>query len=152
MPPKWPSNSREVMGHSFLGKAGQYFCTSASRSSFPRSESCRIAVAVIDLEIEPNRNSVEDVAGTKFSRSAMPKPEDQTSSPSCTTATEIPGMLFAPMKLEAAFSICARLSEERLLFCARTGAEPAKKAIRKSEKEDAVTTNFEKREDRVGFT
>jgi hypothetical protein len=77
-----------------------------------------MAVAVMGLEIEPSRKSVEDVAGTKFSRSAIPKPADQTSSPSWTTETEIPGTLFAAMKLEAAFSICVRLSAERLLVCA----------------------------------
>ena len=40
------------------------------------------AVAVIDLEIEPSRYSVCDVAGTEFSRSAIPKPPDHTNSPS----------------------------------------------------------------------
>jgi len=64
----------------------------------------RIAVAVMGLEIDPSLKSVAEVAGTKFSRSAIPKLCDQTSSPSCTTATEIPGTLFAAMKLEAAFS------------------------------------------------
>src|SRR6266481_5200646 len=116
MPPRWPSNSREVMGHSFWGNAGQYFWTGASRSNLPRSQSCRMAVAVIGLEIDPSRKSVEDVAGAESSRSDMPNPADHTGSPSRTTAAPMPGTLLADMKLETAFSIAARLSGERL-FC-----------------------------------
>src|SRR5580704_6707768 len=142
MPPRWPSNSRVVMGHSFLGKAGQYFCTSTSRSSLPRSESSRIAVAVMGLETEPRRNRVEDVAGTKFSRSAAPKPWDQTNAPSWTTAREIPGTLFAAMKIDVAFSICARLSAERLLLWAPKGEGPKKKSSCKSVIEQVVLPNF----------
>jgi hypothetical protein len=59
MPPRCPSSSRVVIGHSFFGKAGQYFSTSASNSSFPRSASRRIAVAVMGFEIAPSRKSVE---------------------------------------------------------------------------------------------
>src|SRR5271154_1623807 len=64
MPPRWFSSSRVVMGHSFFGKTGQYSCTGASRSSLPRSESCRMAVAVMGLETEARRKSVAEVAGT----------------------------------------------------------------------------------------
>src|SRR5580704_15378315 len=151
MPPRWLSNSREVMGHSFFGKAGQYFCTSASRSSFPRSESCRIAVAVMGLEMEPSRKSVEEVAGTKFSRSAIPKPCDQSNSSSPTTATETPGTLFAAMKLEAALSICVRFSEERLLLWARREAAAVQKVSKRSAREDPVQNNFGRRANGVGF-
>src|SRR5260370_37346854 len=98
MPPKWPSSWREVIGDSFWGNAGQYFWTGASRSNLPRSQSCRTATEVRDLEMEPRRKSVEEVAGAKFSRSAMPKPEDHTGSPSSTTAAQIPGTLFADSK------------------------------------------------------
>src|SRR5439155_16805285 len=93
------------MGHSFCGNSGQYFCTGASRSSLPRSQSCKTAVAEMGLEMEPKRKSVEEVAGEEFSRSAMPKPCDQRGSPSRTTAAESPGMLFADIKLATAFSM-----------------------------------------------
>src|ERR1700722_19811070 len=116
------------MGQSFLGKARQYFCTSTSRSSFPRSESCRIAVAVMGLEIEPSRNRVADVAGTKFSRSAIPKPRDQASAPFSTTATEIPGTPPMVMKLDTARSTCARLSAGKPLLWARGGRRAKEKA------------------------
>src|SRR5713226_7374468 len=124
MPPRWASSSREVIGHSFCGNAGQYFWTGASRSNLPRSQSCKTAVAVIDLEMDPNRNSVDEVTGAKSSRSAVPNPADQASSPSRTTATPIPGTLFADMKLETALSIAARFSAEALLLCGsgRNGA------------------------------
>src|SRR5665213_1574815 len=100
------------MGHGFSGNAGQYFCTGESRSSLPCSESSMAAVAVIDFEIEARRYSVCDVAGTEFSRSAMPKPADHTNSPSCTTAAEMPGALLAALKLEMVLSILASLSPE----------------------------------------
>src|SRR5882762_7173283 len=131
MPPRWPSNSRDVIGHSFRGNAGQYFWTGASRSSLPRSQSCKVAVAVIGLEMEPRRKSVEEVTGAEFSRSAMPNPVDQASSASRTTATPIPGTVFADMKLETAFSICARFSPERLFCCAEAAtAQEKNKASR----------------------
>src|SRR5437879_3835182 len=100
------------MGHGFSGNAGQYFRTGESKSSLPRSQSSMAAVAVIGFEIEPRRYSVSDVAGTEFSRSAMPKPADHTNSPSCTTAAEIPGALLAAMNLEMALSIFACFSAE----------------------------------------
>src|SRR5216683_2749075 len=125
MPPRWPSNSRDVIGHSFSGKAGQYFWTGASRSSLPRSQSCKTAVAVMGLEMDPSRKSVEEVTGAKSSRSAMPKPVLQTGSPSNTTATPIPGTLFSDMKLETAFSICARFSLDRICCSAETAGQHA---------------------------
>src|SRR5580700_7579782 len=140
------------MGHSFLGKAGQYFCTSTSRSSLPRSESSRIAVAVMGLETEPRRNRVEDVAGTKFSRSAAPKPWDQSSAPSWTTATEIPGTLFVAMKRDAAFSTAARLSAERLLLWAPSDEGPKKKTDSKSVIEQLFLPVFVKQVMGIGFT
>src|SRR6266478_963404 len=130
MPPKCPSSSREVIGDSFRGNARQYFWTGASRSSLPRSQSCKMAVAVIGLEMEPRRKSVDEVAGEKFSRSAMPNPADQAGSPSRTTATPIPGTLFADMKLETAFSISARFSGGRPFCCAERPAVAARKIIR----------------------
>src|SRR5271168_3941962 len=114
MPPRWFSSSRVVMGHSFFGKAAQYFCTGASRSSLPRSESCRMAVAVMGLETEARRKSVAEVAGAKFSRSAMPKPADQAGWPLRTTATETPGTLVAAMKSETDWEICDCFSLERV--------------------------------------
>src|SRR5437763_15593999 len=121
---RWSRSSREVIGHSFCGNAGQYFGAGASRSSLPRSQSCKTATALIGLEMDPSRNSVEEVAGAEFSRSAMPNPADQAGSPSRTTATPIPGTLFADMKLETPFSISARFPVERL-FCGadRPGAQ-----------------------------
>src|SRR6202047_1058629 len=100
------------MGHGFCGNAGQYFCTGEPRSRLPRSQSCMAAVAVKVFEIEARRYSVCDVAGTEFSRSAMPKPADHTNSPSCTTAAEMPGALLAAMKLEMVLSILAWFSAE----------------------------------------
>src|SRR6266852_228813 len=133
MPPRWASSSREVIGHSFCGNAGQYFWTGASRSNLPRSQSCKTAVAVIDLEMDPNRNSVDEVTGAKSSRSAVPNPADQASSPSRTTATPIPGTLFADMKLETALSIAARFSTERLFCCAEAAeAQEKNKASRQT--------------------
>src|SRR5882724_5413110 len=124
MPPRWPSSSREVIGDSFWGKAGQYFWTGASRSSLPRSQSCKTAVEVMGLEMDPSRKSVEEVTGAESSRSAMPKPVDQAGSPSNTTATPIPGTLFSDMKLETAFAICPRFSSERIC-CAETAGQHA---------------------------
>src|SRR6476661_11288259 len=112
MPPRCPMTCRVEIGVSFWGKAGQYFCTGASRSSFPLSYNCIAATAVSGFEIEASLYSVLDVAGTKFSRSAMPKPEDQTNCPFSTTATETPGMCFAAMNFETAASIWARFSGE----------------------------------------
>jgi hypothetical protein len=104
------------------------------------------------LEIEPSRNRVEDVAGTKFSRSATPKPWDQTSAPSWTTATEIPGTLFVAMKRDAAFSTCARLSAERLLSWAPRHEAPKKKTNSKSAIEQLVSPILGKQVMGVGFT
>src|SRR5437868_1618186 len=100
------------MGNGFCGNAGQYFCTGESKSSLPRSQSAMAAVAVIGFEIEPRRYSVCDVAGTEFSRSAMPKPADHTNSPFCTTAAEMPGTLLEAMNAEMALSIFACFSLE----------------------------------------
>ena len=101
------------MGHGFGGNVGQDFCTGMSRSSLPCSQSAMAAVAVIGFEIEPRRYNVYDVAGTEFSRSAMPKPADQTNSPSCTTAAETPGVWLSAMNFEMALSIfaCSRLQD-----------------------------------------
>src|SRR2546429_9966093 len=70
--------------------------------------------------MDPSRKSVEEVAGAKSSRSAMPNPADQTGSPCRTTATPIPGTLFADMKLETAFSIASRFPGERLFGSAES--------------------------------
>src|SRR5229473_7905351 len=128
MPPRWPSSSRVVMGQSF--------CTGASRSSLPRSQSWRTAVAEMGLEMDPSRKRVEEVAGEGFSRSAMPKPWDQRGSPSRTTAAESPGMLFADMKLETAFSMAARFSGGRRFCCAER--EEAQKRIEKDRRNARV--------------
>src|ERR1700722_5704654 len=140
------------MGQSFLGKARQYFCTSTSRSSFPRSESCRIAVAVMGLEIEPSRNRVADVAGTKFSRSGIPKPRDQASAPFSTTATEIPGTPPMVMKLDTARSTCARLSAENPLLWARRDEGPKRKPNSTSAIEQVVGPIFGEQVTGIGFT
>jgi len=66
----------------------------------------------MDFEIEPRRYSVCEVAGTEFSRSAMPKPADHTNSPSCTMAAERPGTLLSAMNVEMALSIFACVSVE----------------------------------------
>src|SRR5260370_40065948 len=110
MAPRWPRSWREVIGDSFRGNAGQYFGTGAWRSNLPRSQSCRIAVAVMGLEIDPSRKGGDDVAGAESSRSAMPNPADHTRSPSSTTPAPIPGTLFADLTLEPAFAISRRYS------------------------------------------
>src|SRR6266480_6083090 len=133
MPPRWASSSRAVIGHSFCGNAGQYFWTGASRFSLPRSQSCKMAVAVIGLEMDPSRNNVDGVTGAKSSRSAMPNPADQTGSPSRTAETAIPGTLFADMKLETAFSMASRLPGERLFGSAESDeAQVRNKEIRQT--------------------
>src|SRR5271165_5982063 len=73
-----------------------------------------MAVAVMGLETEARRKSVAEVAGTKFSRSAMPKPADQAGWPLRTTATERPGTLAPAMKSETAWEICDCFSLERV--------------------------------------
>ena len=84
-------------------------------SNWPCSQSVIAAVAVIGFEIEPRRYSVCDVAGTEFSRSAIPKPPDHTNSPSCSAATDMPGTLFAAMNVATALSILAWLSSDSFL-------------------------------------
>src|SRR5216684_872103 len=105
MPPKWPSSWRVVIGDSFCGNAGQYFWTGASRSNLLCSQSCRMAMAVTGLEMDPRRKSVDEVTGAESSKSAMPNPADHTGSPSSTTAAAIPGTLLADMKLETAAAV-----------------------------------------------
>src|SRR5262249_14334855 len=117
---------------SFCGKAGQYLCTGASGSSLPRSASCMAATAVIGFETEARRNSVADVAGTLFSRSASPNPEDQTGSPSSTTATPTPGALLDVMKSEAALLIAALFSSESVFCCAPAIAGTARSRKQKN--------------------
>jgi hypothetical protein len=70
------------------------------------------AVAVRDFEIEPSRYTVWAVAGTEFSRSAMPKPADHTTSPSWTMAADNPGTLLVAINVVMAVSTCARLSSD----------------------------------------
>ena len=82
----------------------------------------------------------------------MPKPWDQTSAPSWTTATEIPGTLFVAMKLEAAFSTCARLSAERLLLWAPQDEGRKKKTNSKSVIEQLVLPIFGKQVMGIDFT
>jgi hypothetical protein len=72
------------------------------------------AVAVIGFEIEAMRYNVCEVAGTEFSKSAMPKPADHTTFSSCTTATDMPGDLLSAMNFEMAVSIFACFSLENL--------------------------------------
>src|SRR5271165_1209215 len=72
-----------------------------------------MAVAVMGLETEARRKRVAEVTGTKFSRSAMPKPADQEGWPLRTTATARPGVLVAAMKSEAAWEIWDCFSLER---------------------------------------
>ena len=106
-----------MIGHGFLGNAGQYFWIGASKSSWPRSESTNAAVAVMGFDTEPRRYSVSAVAGTEFSRSAIPKPRDHTNSPFWTMATETPGTLLVAMNCEMAVSILACLSGEKVVVC-----------------------------------
>jgi len=108
---------RVEIGVSFWGKAGQYFCTGASRSSFPLSYNCIAATAVSGFEIEASLYSVLDVAGTKFSRSAMPKPEDQTNCPFSTTATETPRDVFRSHEFrDCRFDLGALLGRKLRVF------------------------------------
>src|SRR6266852_194859 len=141
MPPRCARSWREVMGESFWGKEGQYFCTGASRSSLPRSKSCRMATAVMGFEIEPRRYSVEEIAGVKSSRSDMPKPADQMGWPFCTTAAETPGTLLVVMKAETAFSLWARFSLLSRFSWARRPALAANAQARaRSRSEEIVRT------------
>src|ERR1700722_4695223 len=118
MPARGPSASRVVIGESFLGKAGQYFWTGASRSSWPRSHNCIAPVAVSGFEIDARRNRVCSLAGTLFSTSAKPKPEAHSYWPFSTTATETPGTCVELMNFATAASIWVRLSAESCGCCA----------------------------------
>src|SRR5260370_42662960 len=100
MPRRCARSWREVIGGSFCGNTGQYFCTGASRSSLPRSKSCRMATAVMDLEVEPRRYSVEEVAGVESAGADMPKPADEMGWAFCMRATETAGRLWAVLKRE----------------------------------------------------
>lgn len=53
--PQRPRSCLLVIGQGFWGKAGQYFCTGASRSNFPRSQSRIAVVAVNDFEVDASR-------------------------------------------------------------------------------------------------
>src|ERR1035437_643238 len=112
MPARCPITWRVVIGDCFCGKAGQYFCTGASRSSCPRSPSCIAAVAVSDLEMDARRKSVCSLAGALFSTSAKPKPLAHSYSPFSTTPIETPGTWVEAMNLETAASIWVRFSGE----------------------------------------
>jgi hypothetical protein len=56
------------------------------------------------------------------------------------------------MKLDAAFSTCARLSAERLLLWAPSDEEPKKKTNSKSVIEQVVLAIFGKQVMGIGFT
>src|SRR5215469_16166715 len=84
------------------------------------------------FEREPRRYSVSAVAGTEFSRSAMPKPCDHANAPFWTTATETPGTLPAAMNLETALSIVACVSGENVLAGPAAQPRTATPASRKS--------------------
>ena len=58
------------------------------------------AVAVIGLEIDPSRMAVCAVAGTRFSRSAMPNPAAQRTSDPIPTATLTPGIELRAISVE----------------------------------------------------
>ena len=117
------------MGVSFAGSAGQYYCSGASRSSFPCCHSKSAAIAVIGFETEASSYSVCEVAGTAFSRSALPNPADHSSTPFSTTATETPGVLLAAINREIAASSCARFAGGIFAACANAAALENKKAI-----------------------
>jgi hypothetical protein len=89
------------------------------------------AVAVMGLEMDANLNKVCGVTGTPFSRSAIPNPSDQTSSPFSTTAAETPGTLFAAMNFEIAFSRRVLFAAGSLLSCAKPAAEQTIRTIRR---------------------
>jgi hypothetical protein len=92
------------------------FCTGASRSNSPRSQSCRADVAVRDLVIEASRKRLCSLTATLFSRSAKPKPSAHSYSPFSTTATDRPGTWVEAMNLQTAASIFASLPAESLPF------------------------------------
>src|SRR5438477_6118202 len=79
----------------------------ASRSRRPLSARARTAVAVMGLDTEARRYTVAGVAGTSFSTPARPKPADQRSSRSTTTAAERPGTPRRRMAAEMAASTAA---------------------------------------------
>src|SRR3979490_563763 len=85
-----------------------------------------MAVAVMGLEIDPSRKSVDDVAGAESSRSDMPNPADHTGSPSSKTAAPMPGTLFPAMKVDTAISMRKRFFGGGV-FC---GAEAAAASAR----------------------
>jgi hypothetical protein len=82
-----------VTVHCFLGYAGTYRCTGASRSRRPWSCRRAAATAVSGFETAPRRKRVSGVSGVRLSTSDQPKPSAQTISPSTATATERPGRL-----------------------------------------------------------
>ena len=112
MPERWPSNSRVVIVHCLVGKAGQYFCTGASRSSLPAWYKVIAAVAVMGLAIDPVRNRVAVVTGAWFSTSAKPYPRETAIFLSTTMASVSPAMF--------CFFISSWISESA--FCASTVA------------------------------
>ena len=101
------------MGHGFWETLGS-ISGSGRPSLVGRALRAPRAVAVMGFETEPRRYSVSAVAGTEFSRSAIPKPLT-TRTPFWTTATETPGALLAAMNCEMALSILACLSGETVV-------------------------------------
>jgi len=88
-------------------------------AAFPKLQN---AVAVIGLEMEPNERALMNLLDTKFFQIRHADPADQAGSPSRTTATPIPGTLFADMKLEQPFRLPSA-SQQRCSFCCAEAAE-----------------------------
>ena len=74
-------------GPAWVGNAGTYRCTGASRSRRPASASFTAAAAAKSFETLPTRKRVRRVTGTRCSTSASPNPSDHTRPPPATTAT-----------------------------------------------------------------
>ena len=81
------------------------------------------AVAVIGLEMDARRYRVLDVAGTEFSRSAIPNPAAHAYLPFSTTPTAAPGRSFVARNCLTASSICLRLSSAGADVCAHDRKE-----------------------------
>jgi len=84
--------SLRVVSGSPSAKPGSSVAAGVSQANAPSSTSRAINNVVSGLLIEATRNSVSAVTGARLPSWRTPKPSASTSSPPCTTATEMPGI------------------------------------------------------------
>ena len=93
----WVSSPSTVTGpasawSSWISYQSRCFATGSSRATLPWSRSCNTPTAVKSFEMEQMEYIVDAVAGSCRSTCAYPYPFAHTSSWSCTTEREAPGM------------------------------------------------------------